>query len=284
MRLIGCSLSPYHLDASRCSHRDELASASLATALASSVLPCRAAVEQKPLAGRMPRRSNAAGFLSAARPPRAASRRRVEAADSASHRRRLDHDSRIALGWTRLPRGGVVLLDQEVSSTSAGWSARRGRAWAGSAGPPRSPPRARARQGRRRRSVGSAREFLEWSTPSPSACRGVDSEDLAPALLVGHADDDLAVEAAGRRSASSIASGPVGGGDHDQVSAARSPSISVSSWATRRFSLRPGRSGAWRDRIDSSMNTIAGCERSAPRTPRAAAAHSRVGRPMISGP
>ena len=48
-------------------------------------------------------------------------------------------------------------------------------------------------------------------------------QDFAPAALVGHADDDLAVEAAGPAQRLVERFGPVGGGDDDQVLARLQP-------------------------------------------------------------
>lgn len=52
---------------------------------------------------------------------------------------------------------------------------------------------------------------------------GVDAQDLAPAALVGHADDDLAVEAAGAAQRLVDRLRPIGGGDDDDVGALLQP-------------------------------------------------------------
>ena len=52
---------------------------------------------------------------------------------------------------------------------------------------------------------------------------GVDAEDLAPPALVGHADHDLAVEAAGPAQRLVDRLGPVGRGDDDEVGARLQP-------------------------------------------------------------
>ena len=51
----------------------------------------------------------------------------------------------------------------------------------------------------------------------------MDAEDFATAALVGHADDDLAVEAAGTAQRLVDRLGPVGGGDDDQILARLQP-------------------------------------------------------------
>ena len=52
---------------------------------------------------------------------------------------------------------------------------------------------------------------------------GVDAEDLAPPALVGHADDDLAIEAAGAAQRLVDCLGAVGRGDHDEIGARLEP-------------------------------------------------------------
>ena len=51
----------------------------------------------------------------------------------------------------------------------------------------------------------------------------MDAEDLAPAALVGHADDDLAVEPAGPAQRLVDRLGAVGRGDHDEIGARLQP-------------------------------------------------------------
>ena len=65
--------------------------------------------------------------------------------------------------------------------------------------------------------VGAAGELVEVDAVVERHAAGVDAEDLAPAALVGHADHDLAVEAAGPAQRLVDRLGPVGGGDDDDV-------------------------------------------------------------------
>jgi hypothetical protein len=108
--------------------------------------------------------------------------------------------------------------------------------------------------------VGGARQFVEVDPSAERHAARVDADDLAPAAFVGHADHDLAVEPAGTAQRLVDRIGPVGGGDDDDVGTrVLSPSISVSSWATRRFSASPWtwlRLGAIES--ISSMKTIEG--------------------------
>ena len=65
--------------------------------------------------------------------------------------------------------------------------------------------------------VGAPRQLVEVDAVGQRHAAGVDAEDLAPAALVGHADDDLAVEAAGPAQRLVERLGPVGGGDDHQI-------------------------------------------------------------------
>ena len=65
--------------------------------------------------------------------------------------------------------------------------------------------------------VGAPREVVEIDVGRQRHAAGVDAEDLAAAGLVGHADDDLAVEAAGAPQRLVDRLGPVGRGDDDRV-------------------------------------------------------------------
>ena len=71
--------------------------------------------------------------------------------------------------------------------------------------------------------VRDARQLVEVDRAFQRHSAGVDAEDLAPSALVGHADHDLAVEAA--RTAQRLVDrvGPVGGGDHHEVGALFQP-------------------------------------------------------------
>ena len=65
--------------------------------------------------------------------------------------------------------------------------------------------------------VGSPRQLIQIDPVGQRHAAGVDAEDFAPAILVGHADDDLAVEAAGAAQRLVDRFGPVGRGDDDEV-------------------------------------------------------------------
>ena len=71
--------------------------------------------------------------------------------------------------------------------------------------------------------VGLAGELVEVDALGERHAAGVDAEDLAPAALVGHADHDLAVEAAGAAQRLVDRLGPVGGGDDDEILARLEP-------------------------------------------------------------
>ena len=86
--------------------------------------------------------------------------------------------------------------------------------------------------------VGLARELVEIDVVAERHAAGVDAEDLAPAALVGHADDDLAVEPAGPAQRLVDRLGPVGGGDDDQILRAPRARPSASA-AARRGASRP---------------------------------------------
>jgi hypothetical protein len=193
--------------------------------------------------------------------------RLVEPADvGPADRRRLDHDLAHRARLDALHRGAeVVLLDLQVLEH---FGRDRARVEVELGHDP--PHRLDRRLARERGEVGAdeavrrARELVEVDALAERHAAGVDAEDLAPALLVGHADDDLAVEPAGPAQRLVDRVGAVGRGDHHEVGARLQPSISVSSWATRRFSASPVtfcRLGAIES--ISSMNTIAGAERSA---------------------
>ena len=66
-------------------------------------------------------------------------------------------------------------------------------------------------------SVGLASQLIEVHVGVERHAAGVDAENLAAALLVGNADDDLAVEAAGAAKRLVDRFGPIGGGDDDQI-------------------------------------------------------------------
>ncbi len=71
--------------------------------------------------------------------------------------------------------------------------------------------------------VGLAGEAGDVDSFGERHAAGVDAEDLAAAVLVGNADHDLAVEAAGPPQRLVDRLGPVGGGDDDEVLARREP-------------------------------------------------------------
>ena len=71
--------------------------------------------------------------------------------------------------------------------------------------------------------VGLAGEAGDVDVPGERHAAGVDAEDLAAAAFVGHADHDLAVEAAGAAQRLVDRLGPVGRGDDDEILARLQP-------------------------------------------------------------
>src|SRR5690606_27682277 len=71
--------------------------------------------------------------------------------------------------------------------------------------------------------VGSAGKLAEVDVAGKRHAASVDAQDLAPPALVGNADDDLAVEAAGAAQRLVDRVGAIGGGDDDDVGAGVQP-------------------------------------------------------------
>ena len=133
--------------------------------------------------------------------------------------------SRIAEGWTRFSAARKSSRVTDRLSSTSGGMVRASRSSCGMI--------------RRTASIAASRASAAMSAPTkPWVVRasslevdvlgqrhaaGVDADDLAPPALVGHADDDLAVEPAGAAQRLVDRVGAVGRGDDDDVGAACKP-------------------------------------------------------------
>ena len=73
------------------------------------------------------------------------------------------------------------------------------------------------------KAVGAACERVQVDIGGERHAAGVNAEDLAPSILIGHADDDLAVEAAGAAQRLVDRLGAVACGDDDEILARLDP-------------------------------------------------------------